>query len=222
MPYPAVVVGCLAVLLAAGCSDSSNNLSSSDQAERMRAIFAVAARADDNAVEQLAPLVKDADIKVASEAIVALGRIRSDRAREVLQTVVTSEPRGDLRMWAATGLAQHKDPKVVEVLRRAVSRDPAPKVRAAAAAAVGRIGTVDDAPYLADAAMSENDQSVVRSEVTAIQSLVGVYFGYKPDAPPEARRAVLTRIRDQAAHLIRVRKGLDKPDTTCSHTAKGM
>ena len=186
----------------------------------MKAIFAVAAAGGDSAAEQLAPVVKDPDAKVASEAIVALGRIPSARAVEILRTVVTSEPRAALRRWAAAGLAQHKDPKVVEVLRQAISHDPAPEVRAAAAAAIGRIGTLEDASYLADAALAENDQSVVRSEVTAAQSLMGVYFGYKPDAPPETRRAVLSRIREQAAHLIQVRKGLDKPDTTCNHAAK--
>ncbi|MCX5682152.1 MAG: hypothetical protein NT049_00485, partial [Planctomycetota bacterium] len=63
-----IALAAAAVLAAAGCSEKTGNLSSSDPKERALALRAVTAKADDKAVEKIAALARHEDAGTASAA----------------------------------------------------------------------------------------------------------------------------------------------------------
>jgi len=203
-----MLLGFLGLLVLAGCSEPAKDLASSDPQARVRAIRALAARGGDAAAESVASVARHEDAATASEAIVALGRMSSGRAVEVLTEVATKEERAALRRLAITALAQRPTAEAAETFRQVVRNDPAPEVRAEAAMGLASQGTMDDVPLLVEAAGAETDLAATRSEVTALGTLLGVYFPYDPNDPPEVRQKSLDRTRDAADHLYKVKKGL--------------
>jgi len=209
----------VAAVLAAGCSEKSGNLSSSDPKERSQAIRAVASAANDKAVEQIVPLVRHEDPQTASEAVAALGRMASPRACETLRQVVTTETRPEIRRAAVMSLAQRAEPEAVEAIREALVRDPVPEVRGDAAVALATAGTINDVPALAAAAGRETDPKVTRYQVLAMEHLTGVKFPpLDPKMTPEQRREQLQRIRTTAVHLAEARKNKIPLGAPCKHT----
>ena len=141
-----------AMLLGAGCKDSGN-LASSDPKEVAKAIQATASTGDERAVERIAPLASHTDTQMASEAVIALGRMSSPKAVAVLQQVAATDHRPEVRRVAVVSLAQQPQrPQAVETLRETLTRDQAPEVRTAAAMGLARSGTLDDVSVLAAAA----------------------------------------------------------------------
>jgi HEAT repeat protein len=209
------VWGLSLLLLMAGCSDPSKGLTSSDPQVRAQAIRELSASGADAAARQVASVARHEDDRTASQAILALGRMASPCAAEALKDVVTAERRVALRRLAAVSLTQRPEPLAAEALRRAVKTDTSPEVRAEAALGLARRGTVDDVYLLADAATSEPDSRAAHSEVTAVETLVGLRFPYDPAAPPEVRRECLERMRTFAIRAVEVRKGLRPPDMQC-------
>jgi HEAT repeat protein len=181
----------------------------------VRTIRTLAARGGDAAAESVASVARHEDTATASEAIVALGRMASDRAVAVLTEVATKEKRTALRQLAVTALTQHETVKSAETFRQVVRSDSAPEVRAAAAMGLASQGVMDDVPLLVEAAGVETDLVATRSEVTALGTLLGVSFPYDSNAPPEVRQESLARTRDAADHLYKVRKGLLPQDMKC-------
>ena len=203
-----VCLGMVAGLALAGCSDSPTP----ESPDRLRAVRETVAAGDDKAAEQVGAMVRDPDRRVASQAIVMLGRMPSGRASEILKDVLATEQRPELRKWAAVSLGQRRDPQAADGLRRAVSRDRDADVRSQAALSLGRAGTVDDVAVLAQVAGAESDPQAIRAQVTAMESLIGVRFPYDAKASPQVRREQLERVRREAVRLMQIRKGQSPPD----------
>ena len=210
-----ILPGLMGLLVLAGCSDPAKDLASSDAQVRVQAIHALAARGGDAAAERVASVARDKDTAMATEAIVALGRIQSDRAVDALTEVATKEERAALRHLAVTALAQHKTAKSAETFRQVVRNDSAPEVRAEAAMGLATQGGMDDIPLMVEVAGAETDLAATRSEVTAMGAILGVRFPYDPNEPPEVRQKSLDRTRDAADHLYKVKKGLLPEDRQC-------
>jgi len=209
-------MGCVLGLGLAGCG-GSDAASSSDAGRRVRAVHEAAAARDDEAVDRLAMMAKDEDLRVASEAALALGRLSSDRAVRALREVATAETRAEVRKWAAVGLGQCSEPLAAETLRQVLVSDPSPEVRGEAAMSLGRVGTADDVVLVARVAGAENDSQAARSEVTAMEKLTGVKFAYDPQAPDEARKAALNRI---CFHAVRLAARQGRPLTPAAVHAR--
>ena len=217
----AMLLGLMGLLVLAGCSDSAKDLASSDPQARVQTIRVLAAGGGDAAAERVASVARHEDTATATEAIVALGRMSSDRAVDALAEVAMKEERAALRQLAVTALSQHKTAKSVETFRQVVGHDPVPEVRAAAAMGLATQGGMDDVPLLVEAAGAETDLAATRSEVTAMGAILGVYFPNDPNDPPEVRQENLARTRDAADHLYKVRKGLLPQDMQCGNMPGG-
>ena len=195
-------------LLLAGCSDPGKELASSDSKARARAIHDLVAKGGDYAAEQLAPLARSEDAAAASQAITALGRVRSDRAVEALNDVAVQEQRAALRHLAVVSLSRQGGPKATDTLRRVIANDPAAPVRAEAAMGLAVVGSMDDVPLLVQVARAETDPVAAAGELTALGTLTGVEFVYDPNEPPEVRRKHIEEACDLAVRFYEMAKGL--------------
>jgi HEAT repeat protein len=215
------VIGLAAMaVLAAGCSDKTGNLSSSDPKERAQALQAVTAAADEKAMEKIAALARHENVQTASAAVEALGRISSPKACETLRQVMTTEQRPEVRRVAVNSLSQRKEEQAVETLRETLVRDPAPEVRGEAAVGLAKAGSIDDVPVLVAAAGRETDPKATRSQVLAMEYLIGVKFPQPdPKMTPEQRREQLQRIRTTALRLAEARKN-KIPQGGCKHSSQ--
>ena len=213
-----IALAAVVVLAAAGCAEKSGNLSSSDSKERAQALRAVTAAADEKAVEKIAELARHEDVRTATSAVAALGRISSARACETLRQVMATEQRPEVRRAAVIGLAQRKEEQAVETLRETLVRDPAPEVRGEAAVGLAKAGSIDDVPVLVAAAGRETDPRAAQYQVLAMAYLTGVQFPQPdPKMTPEQRREQLQRIRTTALRLAEARKK-NIPLGGCKHT----
>jgi HEAT repeat protein len=201
-----LIVLAAAAALAAGCSDKSKQ-GSSPADERTREIEAAARAGDDKAVEKIAPLVRHEDAQTATAAVTALARMASPKACETLQQVVLADTRPEVRRAAVAGLSQRTEPRAVEAISQAMVRDVSPEVRSDAALGLARAGTVKDVPTLANAVESEQDPKVARTQVLAMERLIGVRLP-RPDPrlSPAERRAALQRLRNTALNLAEAKK----------------
>jgi len=192
--------------LAAGCSDKSKQGSSASD-ERTKEIEAAARDGDDRAVEKIAPLVRHEDAQTATAAVAALARMASPKACETLQQVVLADTRAAVRQVAVASLSQRKEPQAVEAISQAMVRDASPEVRNEAALGLARAGTVKDVPTQANALEGEQDPKVARTQVLAMERLIGVRLP-RPDPrlSPAERQAALQRMRNTALNLAAAKK----------------
>ncbi len=199
-------IGVLCLVPVAGCG-GGGSLESEDFGDRLEALRNLEGRTDDQAIQMLVEAARHPDEKTATEAVWLLGRIHKERARQGLLGVLSEEDRDKVRHAAVASLLQMYAPDqegkkvVVQMFRRLIQHDPSPRVRAEAAAALGRLGGFSEVQLLADVAVDDGAVVVESRCVQAIEELVGVEFGFDPSADADARRAVLLRVREIAPDI---------------------
>ncbi len=192
-----VAVGSLWV---GGCNDPEKDLESTDQRKVMDATRRVAERKDDAAVDQIAKVVANQDTMTAAGAVRSLGSIRRDRAVKVLSEIASgaTEKRAAVRQEAVIQLGSQKGPEALNTLRQVIKADPDPRVRAAAATSLSRQHSLPDVALLVQVAEAEQDPVVQARAVGSVERLIGLKFGYDPQAPPAERQKALLRMRSIA------------------------
>ena len=113
-----------------------------------------------NGVEVLARQLAFADPRSRARAAEVLSLFNDERATRAL-TLGLTDADEDVRINSACALVEHGDPLALDELERRLETDPSRKVRAAAAQAVGAIGTVRARQVLERAARREEDTFVV-------------------------------------------------------------
>ncbi|MGB3086888.1 MAG: hypothetical protein WBC53_04045, partial [Phycisphaerae bacterium] len=88
--------------------------------------------------------------------------------------------------------------------------DPEGAVRAEAAAAVGKVGTLDDVPFLTDLAAADPSVAVQSRAVGAIETLTGYRFPYDSRASEEQRREALERLKEDARRIAEFQKRFEQ------------
>ena len=160
------------------------------QAERKRDIATIAAG------------IKDQDIGVAVRSIDALGNIGDSSHYQYLQPALR-DSREQVREAAFRRYAQVGDPKNVEVISSALSNDPSPGVKVAAATTLGALRTTND-PALQSLikGLYDQDPAVRMASNSAIEAIfVGVRFNYDfrmPNSDPKNVQAIAA-IREAAS-----------------------
>jgi len=196
---PSLVAAAVAGLAVAGCSDPSVDLESGDASETIQALRACDKTADEKVVERVAEVVSHKDTMVAAEAVRSLGRMRHPAAVDALKDVAggTKERRSPLRQEAVIQLGRQRGAKeeVLPVLREIVQRDPDPRVRGAAAVSISKQRSLHDVALLMEVAENETDCVVQAQAVGAVERMVGLKFGYDPQAPKAERDKALKRMR---------------------------
>lgn len=202
---------CLGLLWLSGCS-SPGDTDSPDLGERLEAIRRLADEADDEAVERLAGAARHEDTRTACEAVWALGRAPRQSAVRALERVVSvkSESRPRVRQTAVMALGRRKEPRAREVLLEVARTDPEGAVRAEAAAAVGKVGTLDDVPFLTDLAAADPSVAVQSRAVGAVEALTGYRFPYDSRASERERREALERLKEDARQIAEFQKRFEQ------------
>jgi hypothetical protein len=195
----AVIVG-VGSLWAGGCSDPEKDLGSPDQRKVMEAVRKVAERRDDQAVDQVAKVVGHQDTMVAATGVRTLGMMRRARAVKILTEIASgaTEKRSAVRQEAVIQLGSQKDPEALNTLRQVIKADPDPRVRAAAATSLSRQHSLPDVALLVQVAEAEQDPVVQARAVGSVERLIGLKFGYDPQASPAERQKALLRMRSIA------------------------
>jgi len=196
-----------------GCQDPTEKLSSANSDECISGLRAVADRGRAADVELVAQATHHQDAVVATEAVRALGRIRAPAAAEALKKVAVAESRPVVREEAVLVLGRQDEAPPVDVLVNVMKSDPAPRVRAAAVSGLARVGSPANVPTLLDVAERDVDEIVQSRAVGAAETLLGLSFGFDPNASPEERAKVLARMRKMgaaAAAKSRPRRGPNK------------
>ena len=196
-----VLGGIFLGLAASGCSDPGGRLNSTDANERFEAIRDLEQQGSEEAVARLAKAATHEDTGTAIEAIWALSRVNSKRAARDLSKVATSERRAQVRQVAMMALARRNEPVSRETAVRVLQSDSDPSVRGEAAAALGRVGTLDDVKLLAETAATDGSAVVEGRSVAAVERLLHVRFRYDPGASADERREVLERVRRLAPEI---------------------
>ena len=194
-------VGAVAIW-AGGCSDTDSKLSSEDPTDRMEALRRLAASNSDKAVAKIVEATEHADPGTAREAVWALARSGRARAQEALAEVAGGAKRPKVREAAVMALGEQHTPASVEALRKVLRSERDGHVRAEAAAALGKVGDLDDVALLVDVASSADSVGVESAAVGSIQRLLTVDFQYQASDPVEKRRETLDRIRQQAPGFV--------------------
>jgi hypothetical protein len=137
--------------------------------------------------------LKHQDPRVAAAAVEGLASIGGAGAREELEPVF-NDPRGQVREAAVAQYGQITDRFNVEPLNQAVTQDPAPAVRAAAAKALGNLRSWNGTDALLRG-LSDSDPFVRECSYMAIQRIIGVRYQYDPEGPPAQRAQMAAMIR---------------------------
>jgi HEAT repeat protein len=195
----AAVVGLAAL---AGCAEKAGDVESKDRSARLQGVRQLAAEDSAEAVARIERAASHPDALTAIEAVRVLGASPRPQARQALRKVIAEEPRAPVRREAVIFLGQRPKDRVgdedLEVLRRVVVRDPDPRVRSDAAAALGTVGGLADVKLLVDVATTDEDLLVQSRAVRAIEDLLDLRFKYDSKAPAAEREAALRRVRDLA------------------------
>jgi HEAT repeat protein len=195
---------CLLAAVAAGCSDSADQLHSADPAARIEAIRSLAQQGTDAAADEIARTAAQADEATAGEAVRGLGRIETQRALGALVAVAESDARPRVRTEAAVQLGYRRDARAAEALGGVLRADRDARVRAAAAASLGKLGRLQDVELLVQAAETDPDVAVQCAAVRALERVVRLGFLYDPTAPAEERQQALARVRSRALRTAAV------------------
>ncbi len=192
----AIGLACLAVC---GCGTApEERLLSGQAAERIRAIRELARRDGGAAADALARATHHPDTMTCAEAVRALGRMASPRARERLSEAALDHPRARLRLLAVQCLGRGGHPEAAETLRAALKTDVDAGVRAEAARALAYAGTMADVPLLVGVAEAETDAGVQSAAIGAVEAMLKVDFRFDRAASEAERRAAVQRIRQVA------------------------
>lgn len=217
MTMQATVVWALMVgvgsLWVGGCSDPTQGLESPDPSKVVEAARKAATTKDDQVVERVAKKASHPDTMVSAEVVRSLGMMRRPRAVKILTEIASgaTEKRSAVRQEAVIQLGSQKDPEALKTLRQVITADPDPRVRAAAATSLSRQHSLPDVALLVQVAEAEQDPVVQARAVGSVERLIGLKFGYDPQAPPAERQKALLRMRSialtAAAGLEDARRG---------------
>jgi hypothetical protein len=204
-PHLVILTGLLGLASTMGCSETTANVQSNDQTERIRGLNQLAREGTEEAEVLIEQAASHEDPRTAIEAVKILGRSPQPRAREALLKVVAEEVRVPVRREAVVLLGQLPKQAVrsedLEVLRRVVMRDPDPQVRSDAAAALGTVGGLADVKLLVEVATTATGDGELVLQcraVRAVEDLLDMGFKYDPKAPLEQRQEALARVREYA------------------------
>jgi HEAT repeat protein len=213
----AALVGAIAITVwLGGCKDAGEQATSSNAEDRLQAIHALADRNDDASVQRLAEASRHEDVRTATEAMSSLGRVRHPEASRALVQAATTDQRAPMRQLAVRTIGERRDMDSAPVVRQILLGDADPRVKAEAAAALGRIGTLDDVDLLTNVATNTKDVLLQSRSVAAIERLLHLRFDYSPTAPESERQRAVARLAaapDLARQLkaIRAAGGLKPP-----------
>jgi HEAT repeat protein len=188
----------LGAVWVAGCKDPEQGVVSSNPDEVAKSVGELAKRGTDEAVAKIDLATTHADSMVATEAIRSLGSMHRPKAVEALRRVASEEKRPDVREAAVLELGRQTRDQQIALLEGVLQRDPQPRVRAAAASSLARLNAWGSIPLLLDVAERDPDVLVQSRAVAAVETMIGMRFGYDTAAPAEQRQKVLTRMRSIA------------------------
>ena len=216
LAYVVLAVISSGLIVGGGCSDPSEQLDSPDALKRIEAIRALGKQGGSAAAEGLAKAAGHEDAMTARAAVLALSSINHPSARAALKEVVASDPRGSVRALGVMALARAaRDAaarkEAAEVMRRVVRGDQAEMVRAEAAGALGKVGSVEDVDLLVEVTGMDRSKMVISRAAGAVDRLLGVKFRYDPSAPRKKREERLRVIREVAPAIARKRM-MFRPD----------
>jgi HEAT repeat protein len=148
-------------------------------------------------VATLKAAAQSPDATVAARAVQALGVVGGAEARDVVRQSM-QDSRWEVRQasasaWAKVGNRQNGAP-----LSGLIQKDPSPQVRRAAVSAADDLKAVDSVPDLI-AALDDPDRSVRESAMYSLDHILGILVShvYRPDDPPEQRKAAMAKITAQ-------------------------
>ena len=183
-----------AVALVPGCSRKSTQ--SPDPAERIKAVEKLEQDKTPDAVQAIAPLVRDLDVKVACRAVLALGRTQRAEAVAHIKAAAT-DARPEVREAAAHAMGELREqadvPVLLDTVRNAVENE---NVRAAAAKSLGRLDVWDAMPTLLDA-MADPSAKVRGQAYAAVRMIMQRDFGFRAEGPDAERQRIINRIRKE-------------------------
>ena len=189
-----VVVVCASYFWPGGQDDLTDQLRSSDRSARLAAIDALARDGSDEAMQAVAEVAGDEDVRVASRAVLAVSNSRlRDRRKYVM--AAAQDPRAEVREAGMIGVGRLGDKQEAAMLSRVVDdRAEDEHVRAAAVQAIGQMR----AWRHRDAAIRalEDPSARVRGRAgAAVRSMIGRDFKFRANDPPDKRKAAVGRIR---------------------------
>jgi HEAT repeat protein len=185
-------------------------LQSANPDECIAGLREVAQRAREADVGRVAEVASRPDATVAAEAVRSLGAIDRPQAVQALAKVAADDRRSSIRGEAVLQLGRRREDDVLVVLRSVIVHDPAPQVRGAAAISIARLRSYKDVPLLIEVAEKDDDLDVQGRAVGAVESLIGLKFGYNGRGTPEERAEALARMRNvapKAAALLERSRG---------------
>jgi len=214
------VIAAVVLLLGAGAAGwywyeyggrAARRARSEDPAERLAAIRELRGNDSALAVETCRRLSRDPDLRVALQAVRALGDAGGPDAAEALAGILGAATRGAVRgeAAAALGLCAGTDPAPLAATLRA---DPDARARAGAARGLARLRSRAALPALLDALERDDDAGVRRIAILAIQKVLGVRFPYDVSAPPGRRAEQARSIR-----RLLLREGIFPPGPDASN-----
>lgn len=137
--------------------------------------------------------LEDSDLSIRREALLALGRLGTPEALELLRWFL-HEPDALMRAPSVEAIAHTRIPDRISLLKRAL-RDPDQRVRRAAAEALGRSGDASAGDDLRDLLAGERDGEVLVSAAVALSRLKE--FGALREMLQQALHAENSTVRAQ-------------------------
>jgi HEAT repeat protein len=164
-----VLLSCFLVVLAS-CGPTSKDmyaqLKGGEVQERIDAAAYFADEGDDFAVRALIELLGDEDAQVRTEAIKALGKLKSEQAVQPLSSVLYNDTDMDVRTSALDALLNIGGDAAAESLV-VIAQDKQAELRLPAIAGLGEIGGEDQASALIEL-LSSKDNNVVDAAADAL------------------------------------------------------
>jgi MFS family permease len=136
---------------------------------RVRAIRRINRRDGNIMLPEIAAALDDPDVSLRREALLALGRLGTPEALDLLRWYVY-DPDAAVRAQSVEAIAQCGAPDHADLLRRAL-HDPDSRVRRAAVEALGRMGDRAAVPELRGMLAAERDGEVLTSVAVALSRL---------------------------------------------------
>ena len=184
---------CAIYFWAGGDDDLMDQLRSSDRAERLAAIDALAKDGSQEAMRAVAEVTTDRDGRVASRAVLAVSSSRLRNRRKYVMHAA-QDPRPEVREAGMIGVGRLGDKQEAAMLSRVVNdRREDEHVRAAAVQAIGlmRAWKHRDAAILA---LDDPSPRVRGRAAAAVRSMIGRDFGFRANDSEADRKAAIKRI----------------------------
>ncbi len=169
---------------------------SEDPAARLQAVRQLRGKSSALALRTLRRLCEDPDVRVAVQAVRALGAGGGRAGGKALKALLANGKRGRVRGEAAAALGLYESTPV-ELLgeRLRITSEPDPDARIGAAKGLARLGKSAGLKELLHVLENDDDPRVRAVAVVAIQKIIGVRFRYDPTAPHDDRAEQVGHIR---------------------------